>query len=177
MQITLDHDHWEVGAPLTMQDVLTDVSERAQASARIVTKLLLDQRMITDRDLDPAFLAESVARFRQLTAVSQPMPEIMRAAEGSIRKFTETLGKDGAALIPQLRFGPSTLASLDAWMGRLADYLEFTDQASAATRTGTGASPLAPWVQELLDARAARDMVRLADVLEYEILPRLELPW
>ena len=56
--------------PLTMEDVLTEVSEQAQASARIVTKLQLDQRMITDRDLDPAFLAESVVRFRQLTAVS-----------------------------------------------------------------------------------------------------------
>ena len=177
MQITLDHDHWEVGAPLTMQDVLTDVSERAQASARIVTKLLLDQRIITDRDLDPAFLAESVARFRQLTAVSKPMPEIMRAAEGSIRKFTETLGKDGAALIQQLRFGPSTLPSLDAWMGRLADYLEFVDQAWIVMRAGTGASALAPWVQQLLEARAERDMVRLADVLEYEILPRLDISW
>jgi hypothetical protein len=177
MHITLDQDHWEVGAPLTMEDVLTEVSERAHARARIVTTLQLDHRTITDRDLDSAFLAEPAMRFQRLTALSQPMPELMRAAEGSIRKFTETLRADGTALISKLRFGPSPLSPLDAWMGRLADYLEFVDQASVAMRAGTGASALAPWVQQLLEARAAQDMVRLADLLEYEILPRLDIPW
>lgn len=177
MHITLDQDHWEVGAPLTMEDVLTEVSERAHARARIVTTLQLDHRTITDRDLDSAFLAEPAMRFQRLTALSQPMPELMRAAEGSIRKFTETLRADGTALISKLRFGPSPLSPLDAWMGRLADYLEFVDQASVAMRAGTGASALAPWVQQFLEARAAQDMVRLADLLEYEILPRLDIPW
>jgi len=83
MQITLDQDHWEVDAPLTMENVLTEVSERAHARARIVTKLQLDHRTITDRDLDPAFLAESVAQFRQLTAVSRPMPDLIRADDGN----------------------------------------------------------------------------------------------
>ncbi|MDK2743998.1 MAG: hypothetical protein NDI90_13875 [Nitrospira sp. BO4] len=177
MHITLDQDHWEVGAPLTMEDVLTEVSDRAHARARIVTKLQLDHRAITDRDLDSAFLAEPAVRFQRLTAVSQPMSELMRAAEGSIRKFTETLRVDGTALIPKLRFGPSPLSPLDAWLGRLADYLEFVDQALIVMRAGTGASALAPWVQQLLEARAAQDMVRLADLLEYEILPRLDIPW
>ena len=94
-----------------------------------------------------------------------------------MRKFTETLRADGTALIPKLRFGPSPLSSLDAWLGRLADYLEFVDQALIVMRAGTGASALAPWVQQLLEARAAQDMVRLADLLEYEILPRLDIPW
>ena len=173
MQIMLDQDHWEVDAPLTMEHVLTEVSERAHAKARIVTKLQLDQRTITDRDLDPAFLAESVVRFRQLTAVSQPMPELIQAAEGSIRKYAETLCTEGTALLSPLRFGPWPLSTLDAWLGRLADYLEFVDGASATMETGTGASAMAPWVQQLLEARAARDLVRLADLLEYEILPRL----
>ena len=86
MLIMLDQDHWEVDAPLTMENVLTEVSERAHARARIVTKLQLDHRTITDRDLDPAFLAESVAQFRQRTAGSQPVPELIRAAEGSMKK-------------------------------------------------------------------------------------------
>jgi|LNFM01.1.fsa_nt_gb hypothetical protein len=175
MQIMLDQDHWEVDAPLTMEQVLMEVSERAHARARMVTKLQLDQRRITDRDLDPAFLAESVVRFQQLTAVSQPMPELIRAAEGSIRKYAETLRTEGRALLSPLRFGPLRFSSLDAWLGQLADYLEFVDGASAAMEAGTGASTVAPWVQQLLEARAARDLVRLADLLEYEILPRLEI--
>jgi len=175
MQIMLDQDHWEVDAPLTMEQVLMEVSERAHARARIVTKLQLDQRRITDRDLDPAFLAESVVRFQQLTAVSQPMPELIQAAEGSIRKYAETLRTEGRALLSPLRFGPLRLSSLDAWLGQLADYLEFVDGASAAMEAGTGASTVTPWVQQLLEARAARDLVRVADLLEYEILPRLEV--
>lgn len=173
MQIMLDQDHWEVKAPLTMEHVLTEVSERAHARARIVTKLQLDQRTITDRDLDPAFLAESVVRFRQLTAVSQPMPELIQAAEGSIRKYGETLRTEGAALLSPLRFGPWPLSALDAWLGQLADYIEFIDGMSAAMEAGTGVSAVAPWVQQLLEARAAQDLVRVADLLEYEILPRL----
>lgn len=172
MKITLDQDHWEIVAPLTMEDVLTDVSERAYARARIVTKLQLDHRTITDRDLDPTLLAEPAARFQQLTAVSQPMCELVQAAEGSMKKYAETLRAEGTALIPGLRFGPPSLSSLDAWLGRLADYLEFDDRASAA-KAGTGISELASWVQQLLEARAARDMVGLADLLEYEILPRM----
>ena len=173
MQIMLDQDRWEVDAPQTMEHVLTEVSERAHARARIVTKLQLDQRTITDRDLDPAFLAESVGCFRQLTAVSQPLPELIRAAEGSIRKYAETLRAEGAALLSPLRYGPWPMSTLDAWLGRLADYLEFVNGASTSTEAGTGVSAVAPWVQQLLEARAARDLVRLADLLEYEILPRL----
>src|SRR5690242_3415398 len=128
MQITRDQDHWEAEAPLTMEDVLSEVSERAHARARIVTKLKLDHRTVTDRDLDPAFLGESVVRFRQLTAVSQPMPELIRAAEGSMRKYADTLRTDGVALLSPLRFEPLPLSALDACLGRLADYLEFIEE-------------------------------------------------
>ena len=177
MQITLDQDHWEVDASLTMEHVLTEVSERAHARARIVTKLQLDHRTITDRDLDPAFLAKSVVQFRQLTAVSQPMPELIRAAEGSVRKYAETLRTEGTALLSPLRFGPCPLSTLDLWLGRLADYLEFVDGASSTMEARTGVSAVAPWVQQLLEARANRDLVRVADLLEYEILPRLDVRW
>ena len=177
MQIMLDQDHWEVDAPLTMEHVLTEVSERAHARARIVTRLQLDQRTITDRDLDPAFLAESVVRFRQLTAVSQPMPELIQAAEGSIRKYVETLRTEGTALLSPLRFEPRSLSALDAWLGRLADYLEFMNGASSTMEAETVVSAVAPWVQQLLEARAAGDLVRVADILEYEILSRLAVRW
>lgn len=175
MQITLDHDHWNVDAPLTMEQVLTDVSERAHARARIITKLHLDQRMITDRDLDPVFLAESVTQFTQLTAVSQAMSELIGAAEESVKKYAATLRAEGTALLSPLRFGPWPLSALDAWLGRLADYLEFAASASSTMPAGNGVSPMASWVQQLVEARAAKDVVRMADLLEYEILPRLDI--
>jgi hypothetical protein len=175
MQIMLDQDQWDVDAPLTMEHALTEVSERAHARARIVTALQLDQRTITDRDLDPAFLAEPVARFKLLTAVSQPMPDLLLAAEGSIKKYAGILRTDGTALLPPLRFGPVPLSALDAWLGQLADYLECADSASATMQAETQAATVAPWVHQLLEARAARDLVHVADLLEYEILPRLDV--
>jgi hypothetical protein len=175
MQITLDQEHWEVEASLTMEQALTELSERAHAQARIVTKLRLDQRPITDRDLDPAFLSQSVARFQRLTAVSQSMAELIQAAGESMEKYAETLRTEGEALLAPLRFGPGSLSAIDAWLGKLADYIEFVEGIAAARQAGGGASSMAPWVDQLLEARASLDCVRVADLLEYEILPRLDV--
>ncbi|MFY4729009.1 hypothetical protein, partial [Nitrospira sp. BLG_2] len=71
----------------------------------------------------------------------------IRAAEGSISKYAETLRTEGSALLSALRFGRVPLSALDAWLGQLADYLEFVDGASATMQAGTGASTLTPWVQ------------------------------
>ena len=67
--------------------------------------------------------------------------------------------------------GEERLASLDAWLGKLADYIELVE---SGRRTAPSSKALTPWVQELLEARAERDVVRLADLLEYELIPRLE---
>lgn len=167
MQVMLDQEQWEAGAHLTVGDVLAEISERAHAQARIVTSLRLDERRITDRDLDPLFLAEPTAQFTHLTAMSQSMPAIMQSAQPSITQYGEELRKEGSALAGPLRFGRQTLSSLDSWLGKLADYLELME----GNHTAGG---LTPWVGQLLDARSACDSIRMADLLEYEILPRLE---
>jgi hypothetical protein len=173
MHVTLDQERWEVGAPLTVGEVLADVSERAHARARIVTSLRLDHRTITDRDLDHAFLSEPASRFAQLTAVSQSMQAVLEAAQPSVKKYAEALRGEGTGLIHPLRFGQSSLGSLDAWLGKLADYLESVEGAHAPSLGLDGAQALSPWVRQLLDARAVRDTIRMADLLEYEILPRM----
>ncbi len=38
---------------------------------------------------------------------------------------------------------------------------------------GLSSATLLPWIQELLGARSSADPVRVADLLEYELLPRL----
>jgi hypothetical protein len=173
MHITLDDQQWESGTHITLGDVLAEVSERAHARARLVTCLQLDQRTITDRDLDPLFLAEPVSRFRQLAAQSQSMPAILEAAQSSVVKYGEELRAEGRALTAPLRFNADSLPTLDLWLGKLADYLELVEG-----KPGAATEPCPPgvlsWVKELLDARADRDRVRMADILEYEILPALE---
>ena len=171
MHVMLDQEQWEAAAASTVGEVLADISERAHARARIVTSLRLDHRVITDRDLDQAFLSEPAARFARLTAESQSMSDILRAAQPSLTKYADTLRAEGTALITPLRFGPPPLSALDAWLGKLADYLELVEGTRGAA--GNGSDALSTWVRQLLEARTARDTVRIADLLEYEILPRV----
>ena len=150
MRVTLDQDQWEVGIEATIGDVLADVSERAQARSRIVTSLRLDQRVISDRDLHAEFLRETSGHFTRLTAVSQSMHDLMESAKQMAARY-----------------------ALDLWLGKLADYLELVEGGRPSKLTGENGRPLSEWVRELLDARAGRDIVLMADLLEYEILPRL----
>jgi len=173
MHISLDDQQWESGTHATLGDVLAEVSERAQAQARLVTSLRVDQRTITDRDLDQLLLAEPASRFAQLAAHSQSMPAIFEAAQSSVLRYGEELRTEGRALTAPLRFNVESLSTLDLWLGKLADYLELVEgkPGVAGDRSPDG---VLPWVQQLLDARADRDGVRMADLLEYEILPALE---
>jgi len=80
MHVMLDQDQWEVGNGLSLGDVLADISEKAHARSRLITSLTVDQRTITDRDLDSVFLGERIARFTHLKPVSKTMDEVMRGA-------------------------------------------------------------------------------------------------
>jgi len=168
MQVTLDQEQWEVGSDRTLGEVLAEVSERAHRNARIVTSLVVDQRRITDRDLDAAFLAERVSRFGALTACSQSQAEIVRSAQASISRYVEEIRREGNGLVDGFRAGTGSFPSLDRWLGQLADYIEVAESGSS----GKGGE-LPRFVQALLNARMGGDPVLIADVLEYEILPRL----
>jgi len=169
MQVILDQEQWEVGGQATMGQVLADVSERAHARARIVTSLTVDQRAISDRDLDQSFLNEAAGRYARLVAKSESQDDIVRNAQASIGKFSAEVKREGAALAGQFRHGRQQWGQLDIWMGKLADYLEFAE--SRPNRAG--GESWTPFVQDLLKARTAGDMVLVADLLEYEVLPRI----
>jgi len=174
MYVTLDQEQWEVGAGATLGTVFADVSERAHARSRIVTSLQLDQRAITDRDLDAGFLGEPAAKFSRLAAISQSMQDIMQSAQVSAHRYAQNLRTEGISLVRAFRSGLPQVDTLDLWLGRLADYLELVEGRCKAPRSFEAARPLSSWVQDLLDARGLRDTVLMADLLEYEILPRLE---
>ncbi|BCA54773.1 hypothetical protein W02_19130 [Nitrospira sp. KM1] len=174
MHVTLDQEQWEVTGTTTLGEVLADVSERAHARARIVTSLIVDQRNITDRDLDPGFLAEQAIQYSRLTAVSQSRGDIVQSARPSISRFSASIRAEGISLVDSLRSGRHTLNSLDLWLGTLADYLECLQTTDGTGQTHGAGQTLATSVRELLKAREAGDSVLMADVLEYEILPRLE---
>lgn len=171
MQVILDEERWEAADQNTLGQVLAELSEKAHGLARMVTSLTLDQRTITDRDLEPALLDQSVGQYRQLQASSCSMGEVRGNAEQAIRRYAGLLRMEACALANRLRRGEQAMGALDAWCGQFADYLEFLDGGPSSKETQT----LSVWVQELLKARADRDPVRLADVLEYELAPMLGL--
>lgn len=174
MRVTLDQDQWEAGAAVTLGEVLSEVSDRAQAKSRIVTSLQLDHRAISDRDLDIGFLGEPVKKYSMLTAVSISRQEIVHSARRSAERYAHVLHEEGSALAGSFRTGQFQVAPLDLWLGKLADYLELVEGPGTAFNGGRDAKPFSAWVRDLLDARAGQDVVMMADLLEYEILPRLE---
>ena len=171
MHVMLDQDQWEVVNALSLGDVLADISEKAHARSRLITSLTVDQHTITDRDLDSAFLGEPIARFTHLHAISQTMDEVMRSAASTIQRYASLLRHEAQEVASHLRMGDERLTLLDAWLGKLADYLELVESKPAKTHPDRA---MTPWVQALLDARAQRDIIRMADLLEYELAPRLE---
>ena len=174
MHVTLDHEQWEAEVGSTLGEVFADLSARAQARSRIVTSLQLDQRKITDRDLDIGFLGESAAKFSRVTAISQSMEDIVYSAQQSAQRYAQILRAEGMTLLGTFRSGQSRIDSLDQWLGKLADYMELIEGGRGQAHGGEPARPLSSWVQDLLDARARRDTVLIADILEYEVMPRLE---
>lgn len=171
MHVMLDQDQWEVVNALSLGDVLADISEKAHARSRLITSLTVDQRTITDRDFDSAFLGEPIARFTHLQAISQTMDEVMSGAASTIQHYADLLRNEAQDLASHIRMGDERLRLLDAWLGKLADYLELVESKQAKMHPDRA---MTPWVQALLDARAQRDLIRVADLLEYELAPRLE---
>ena len=173
MRVTLDQEQWEAGAGATVGDVLADLSERAQARSRIVTSLQLDHRAITDRDLDAELLREASGKFTRLTATSQSTHALMESARKVAARYAQDLCTEGHTIASAFRAGRSHVGALDLWLGKLADYLELMEGGRISRCDSEEERPLSAWVRELLMARDVRDIVLMADLLEYEILPRL----
>ncbi|NJN69904.1 MAG: hypothetical protein HC801_06315 [Nitrospira sp.] len=171
MQIKLDDDQWPAATDASLADVFAELSERAHAKARIVTTMMLDRRQITDRDIEPRLLQEPSAKFSNLVATSLTQAEIIHAARGTINRYRELVVQEGRLLVGQLRLGSQDLSVLDRWLGKVADLMELIGNNAA----DSDVKAVARWIEEFLSARHFSDTVRMADLLEYEILPRLSL--
>ncbi|WHZ14755.1 MAG: hypothetical protein OJF52_001595 [Nitrospira sp.] len=173
MYITLDEEQWQLSDDTLLMDVLASISDKAHANHRIVTSLTIGGKAISDRDLAPAFLSQSGRNLGPVQAVSQSLHSIIADAKEAINRFATQLLVDGQSLLAPLRSGTGQVGSIDAWLGRLADYTEMLQAGQTQGVAGLSSSKLLPWIQELLDARSCTDPVRVADLLEYELLPRL----
>ena len=173
MDIKLDEERWQLPDKTSLLEALAQVNDKAERKGCLVTSLSVGGRSITDRDLDPAFLAQTGSEVSTIEAVSRSLRAIMADAVGTVRLFSSQLKRDGETLLVPLRAGRGGFAALDAWLGRLADYAEMAQTGQAQGLSDMAATNALQWMQELVDARLASDPVRLADILEYELLPAL----
>ena len=173
MHITLDGEQLQLPNDTSLMQALGVLSDKAHAQHRIVTSLTVGGKAVSDRDLDPAFLNQRGQDVGLIVAQSQSLHTIIRDAKHAIDRFAAQLRVDGEALLAPLRSGTGQVGTIDAWLGRLADYTEMLEAGQAQGVAGLSSAPLLPWIQELLGARTFADPIRVADLLEYELLPLL----
>ncbi len=173
MRITLDQDQWDVSDDQSVSEVLMQVSDRAHAQNRLVTSLKLGGSPITDRDLQPILLNKLLKEVGPIDACSKNIPEIMTHAAPAISKFASILKAEAQGFLTPLRTSGIIPSPLDRWFGQLADYVELLHSAGPGSLAGGDLQAFSSWIQELLDARSIQDPVRVADILEFEILPYL----
>lgn len=172
MHITLDGEQWQIPDDTSLMNALAFLSDKAHAQHRIVTSLTVGGKAVSDRDLDPAF--ESTGQdVGEVSGRSQSLHAIITDAKQAIDRFAAQLRADGLVLLGPLRSGTGQVGTIDAWLGRLADYTEMLEAGQAQGVAGLSSAPLLPWIQELLGARTFADPIRVADLLEYELLPLL----
>ncbi|THJ20885.1 MAG: hypothetical protein CAF45_013705 [Nitrospira sp. CG24E] len=173
MRITLDQDQWDVSDDQLVGEALSEVSDRADAKHRLVTSLKLGGRSITDRDLQPLLLNKLLKEVGPIEACSQNIPEIMAHAAPTIARFASTLKAEAQGFLMPLRATGVIPLALDRWFGQLADYVELLQTSAQNSPASDDLQAVASWIQELLEARSIQDPVRLADILEFEVLPQL----
>lgn len=173
MHITLDGEQWQLPDDTSLMNALAFLSDKAHAQHRIVTSLTVGGRAISDRDLDPAFLNQRGPEVGEVAGRSQSLHAIITDAKQAIDRFAAQLRADGLGLLGPLRSGTGQVGTIDAWLGRLADYTEMLDAGQTQGVAGLSSAKLLPWIQELLGARTFADPIRVADLMEYELLPLL----
>jgi len=172
--VQLDEETWEVSNTIRLEEVLANLNDRAEAQGRLVTQLTVDNQPMTDRELVPLTLARVASSFGTITAKSEQMDSIIEHSEETGKKFGQQICLCAQQLVGDLRQGKGVMRQLDQWFGQMADYLEWVQvQQSIMGSQPNKQQDLSYWVNELMKARENLDDVRMADMLEYEVIPRL----
>ncbi len=173
MQVQLDEETWEMSDTVKLEEVIARVSDAAHARGCLVTNLTVGLQSFTDRDLVPAVLLQEAGPLGKVVATSQPMQSIVESGAQSAQEFGAGLKTDGESLVRAFRRGEKRLRQLDEWFGRLADYVEWAELSRTVGVSKASPDSIVNWLDLMIGARERGDTVELADLLEFEIVPRL----
>ena len=87
MLVQLDEETWEVGDTVRLEEVLANLSDRAEAQGRLVTQLTVDNQPMTDRELVPPTLARVASSFGTIAAKSEELDSIIQESGETGKKF------------------------------------------------------------------------------------------
>ncbi|WP_447968265.1 hypothetical protein [Nitrospira sp. M1] len=173
MQVQLDEEVWEMADTAKLEDVIARVSDTAHARGCLVTNLQVGSRSLTDRDLVPSILSQVAGPLGNVVATSQPLQSIVESSASSAEEYGRGLKVDAEKLVQAFRRGEKRFRQLDDWFGRLADYVEWVELARAVEDADVQSPSMVSWVQKVVAARERSDMIEIADLLEFEVMPRL----
>ncbi len=174
MLVQLDEETWEVSNTVRLEEVLANFSDRAEAQGRLVTQLTVGNQPMTDRELVPPTLARVASSFGTIAAKSEQLDSIIEHSGETGKKFGQQICLQAQQLVEDSRHGRGVMRQMDQWFGQMADYLEWVQiQQSINGLQLNEPHDLFYWVNELMNARQNLDDVRMADMLEYEVIPRL----
>ncbi len=173
MQVQLDEETWEMEDTVKLEEVIARLSDTAHARGCLVTNLKVGQRCFTDRDLVPSILSQEAGQMGNVVATSRPLQSIVESGAPSAQEFGAALKEDAENLARAFRRGEKRLRQLDDWFGRLADYVEWAELARTVGTSQPPPDSMVNWLQRVIAARERVDIVEVADLLEFEIVPRL----
>ena len=173
MQVQLDEEIWEMADTMKLEEVIARLSDKAHERGCLVTNLKVGQQAFTDRDLVPSVLSQEAGTWGKVEATSKPFETIVESGTKSAQEFGAGLKEDAENLVCAFRRGEKRLRQLDDWFGRLADYVEWVELARTVGTSEGRPDSMVNWLQKIIGARERVDLVELADLLEFEIAPRL----
>ncbi len=81
MQVQLDEEIWEMNDSVRLEEVLANLSDRAQAKGRLVTELMVGNQKMTDRELVFPTLAQVASSFGSIAARSEALEKAQKLAK------------------------------------------------------------------------------------------------
>ena len=126
MLVQLDEETWEVSDTVRLEEVLANLSDRAQAEGRLVTQLTVDNQPMTDRELVPLTLARVASSFGAIAAKSEKLDSIIEHSRETAKKFGQQICLGAQQLVEDFRHGRGVIRQLDQWFGQMADYIEWS---------------------------------------------------
>ncbi len=183
MDLILNGELWPIDASdcANLAELIARAESReGDTEASVVVSVEVDGELLSPEALG-SLESRTLENVQRVSVVRRPAREV---ALGVLEQGADYTGRIVAAIaeiIGDYRTGRSESASRV-----LADVLDSLSVLTGITYSISGALPeeakalaalqseIHPWLEEMLDAQSGEDPIRIADVLEYEISPRVE---